>query len=552
MLVCTGPIRSADIELTVVPPFLLEGVAPNLVLTLDNSKSMRAAYLPNSLENRDERAVFSSPDVNKVYYDPSKTYLPGLDADGVSLGNADFSATAPYPYLDCDPDATVDLGADYVVVHEEDFTTSCPDEISYSDNPAASAFYHLYDPDNYYNRAKYDQTGDGEVDDREVEHGDVDDGEVDDGETDDNEANDGSRIDAPSSERCNSFLRRYASYCRRCGEDFLEPDEDTPDACFDRVLVGGAADLLIARCADMPEGTAGITAQDTYGLFDGSYSDSTGLDLDDRIDRAICAARDDDIAIGDSEPERAKTNFANWYRYHRSRLLVAKTALSRVMHTLGSGVRLAYQPMREGGMWEYSSGAFADLAATFDSYGETKSEFFAWMFGLTTIGDDKVLGASHVRAGEFVASNLAQADDIDAERDGTERFAANSCGIKCRNNFHLMFTDGGWEDRWGDFAGDSIWPCKTGGGDCWINQSQDSKPGDFPENPYLQDYDPKAFPVFADRNVGMLADIVFYYWRTDFDPDSDNKTPPIITSWDATQPVDSSANFYNPTNDPAT
>jgi hypothetical protein len=79
-----------------------------------------------------------------------------------------------------------------------------------------------------------------------------------------------------------------------------------------------------------------------------TYSDGTGLDLTDRIDGETCQVRDDDSALGTAAVEIAKTNFANWYRYHRTRLLVTKTALSRVMQTLSGGVRLAYQGMRDG------------------------------------------------------------------------------------------------------------------------------------------------------------------------------------------------------------
>ena len=511
------PVYAEDIDLAAVPPFLLEGVPPNLVLTLDNSASMGAGYLPTgpAQENDADRAVFSSSDLNAVYYDPAKTYLPGRNADGLTLGNAVFAAAESFPYLNCEPGATVDLGSAYVVARRLGFDDDCPSGSAYSANAASAAFYHLYDPDNRYNTNP-----------------------------------------EKSAAVCNA-VGRGVPFCNRCGDDFAGPDNDTPDACFDRVLVGGSADLLIAECTNVPSGTAGITAQDVFADRGGAYSDSTGLALTDRIDGRTCQARDDDSALGVDAVDIAKTNFANWYRYHRTRFLVAKTALSRVMQTLSGGVRIAYQGMRRGEMWESESGAFAELANRFDTYSGSKSAFYQWMFNLHTGAEArKWLGTSHVRAGEFIASELAQADNIGARLDGGSAFADNSCGLKCRNNVHLMFTDGGWEDTWGDQRSGSSWPCQEGGNGCWISTNQDGSSVALPDNAFGVDgYDhtAAATQVFADQSIGMLADIVFYYWRTDVDgDDTNNQVPASLGDWDDDADVDSVANFWNPRNDPAT
>jgi hypothetical protein len=119
-----------------------------------------------------------------------------------------------------------------------------------------------------------------------------------------------------------------------------------------------------------------------------------------------------------------------------------------------------------------------------------------------------------------------------------------------------MFTDGGWEDYWGTMSG------------VWLNVAGPATGGML-----LDQYQPRRLqrdlpriatgsiamtpvhsgdPGLCRRNIGMLADIVFYYWRRDLRADGDDQVPPLLTSWDDDESADSAANFWNPRNDPAT
>lgn len=527
-----GPALAKDIDLDTLPPFLLQGVPPNLVMTLDDSGSMEAGFLPSSLiriwdkartaepdPHQSAAAVLTSPDVNRIYYNPTTIYLPGADKNGESLGHADFSAAKIYAHLEDCGNGTTDLGTDYIKAFGTDYTFYCTGELGQTDPPSA-AYYHLYDPGNLYN------------------------------------------TNPDSNVVCNAG-GSLDPVCNLCGDDFSGPNEDTPDACFDRVLVGGSADLLIAECSSVPEGTSGIAAQDTFEQTQ-TYNISTSLSLVDRIENQPCVPRGDTSALNLAPGSNvSETNFANWYSYHRTRMLMVKTSLSHVMHRLPSDIRMAYQQLRQDDMWESNTGAFAELANTFGVYSDIKSDFYAWISRLQREGANTLLCTSHVRAAEFMASDLAQADDINAHRNAEKSFADNSCAVKCRNNFHLMFTDGGWEDYWGnDMLGQygfkESWPCEGGEQGCWmkIDPNQDgASVHELPYNRYRIDtYDPNAVTsrIYADGNTGMLADIVFYYWRRDLRPDASNLVPPLLASWDDDSDADSLANFWNPTNDPAT
>ena len=82
---------SAQHDLSDTPLFTLAGVDPNIVLTMDDSGSMAWSFMPTSVVTSiDKRA--KSARFNKIYYDPDVLYEPPVNEDGVSLGNASFTA----------------------------------------------------------------------------------------------------------------------------------------------------------------------------------------------------------------------------------------------------------------------------------------------------------------------------------------------------------------------------------------------------------------------------------------------------------------------------
>lgn len=93
--------QAADpIALPSAPLYLAGGVAPNLVVTLDDSGSMAWGYVPDTMgknarvtggcghnifydyDGSETKRYFLSGDHNAQYYNPSTTYLPPLKSDG--------------------------------------------------------------------------------------------------------------------------------------------------------------------------------------------------------------------------------------------------------------------------------------------------------------------------------------------------------------------------------------------------------------------------------------------------------------------------------------
>lgn len=67
-------------------------VKPNILFILDDSGSMDWLYLPDSVSGKTGSNCFKNHLYNRIYYNPSTTYIPPVDASGNSYPNASFTA----------------------------------------------------------------------------------------------------------------------------------------------------------------------------------------------------------------------------------------------------------------------------------------------------------------------------------------------------------------------------------------------------------------------------------------------------------------------------
>lgn len=74
---------------TVTPPSI--DVKPNVFLVLDDSGSMDWTYMPDDANNFAGKYGYASHQCNGVYYNPSITYLPPVDAAGTSFTSQSFT-----------------------------------------------------------------------------------------------------------------------------------------------------------------------------------------------------------------------------------------------------------------------------------------------------------------------------------------------------------------------------------------------------------------------------------------------------------------------------
>ena len=157
----TGQVMAANLAISDKPLDTLEGVPANIILTMDDSGSMAWGFLPDgiggycpsdwssctdlaSTGTSDDLKRATSASVNKIYYDPTVTYTPAVDANGASLGDATFTAAWNDGFNQ--GGSTTNLSNDFeppwhrgVYFSVYNITNS-----SYS----GAAFYHVYDSSN--------------------------------------------------------------------------------------------------------------------------------------------------------------------------------------------------------------------------------------------------------------------------------------------------------------------------------------------------------------------------------------------------------------------
>ncbi len=155
-------VSAAPLSLSDSPLFLTTSVAPNVILTVDDSLSMQRGYAPESVDNLQaalDGPRFKAATYNGIYYNPKLIYVIPTRSDGVSYSTS--FATAYFNGFDTTK-GSVNLTSGYKVIAQskpDDALSSCTGTISANNNdynnclitkhPGGStsglaAYYYLY------------------------------------------------------------------------------------------------------------------------------------------------------------------------------------------------------------------------------------------------------------------------------------------------------------------------------------------------------------------------------------------------------------------------
>lgn len=192
-------------------------------------------------------------------------------------------------------------------------------------------------------------------------------------------------------------------------------------------------------------------------------------------------------------------NYANWFAYHRTRMKMAKAAVSRVFSTLGSDVRVGYSNL--GKSWEKNSRLDIPVGTNGGLFiGQNRKAWFDRLFQQIMVRDDTPLRSSLSRMGEYFKS-----------RDATGPWGpeAPEQQLACRQNFTILATDGEWRAE--------SFPENPGNSDGTNGQRIFSPDG--------RSFQYVAGPPYADIYSTTLADVAMKYWKEDLRPDLDNIVP---------------------------
>lgn len=221
-------------------------------------------------------------------------------------------------------------------------------------------------------------------------------------------------------------------------------------------------------------------------------------------------------------------NFANWYSYYRTRNLTAKTAASRAFAGLPDNVRVAGQHLNNttsiGPKFTKTIGLMKKFSGT------DRAAFFDQLFNAPASGGTPLREAAK-RAGDYFTTSGTNSPwaEIPGSLKGTEH--------SCRQNFHILFTDGYWNGAAG----------VTGNVDATGLTLPDGKvytPGGASQK------------IYPDANSDVLADNAFGYWKRDLRTDLTDNVPRYIINprgKTVSNPLTdlTDAEYFNPDNDPA-
>lgn len=425
-----GAPTAGALELADKPLFLPAPVEPNVVLTLDDSGSMKSAYAipsPTGSSFLGGWRYDKSAHYNPYYYNPKLTYLPAKNAKGEQLSPcadpSSVEACFKSAYLNgfAPENGAVDLSRHYRPTWEYDPSVKLPADWG-------------------ENNIKCNGSG-GYV---------------------------------PASH-------------------FHEVGSNNPD---------------------FPGITAVACTAAYYYVFDPNNPNCDGSKTDeDCYDKVVVS---DTSGPGNSDERK---NFATWYAFYRTRNLMTVTAASRAFSGMGGKFRLAWQSIN-------SCKSFDDGCKGWDAQPKDnrlrrfadghRTDFYTWLFYLPAKGDTPLRSAM-VRAGNYFSQPAAYRDDTLAGADEDNPARA------CRDNFHILMTDGEWnEDNDLDAYG-----------------NKDNTAAVLPDG--------KAYVAqtpYKDGNSNSLADIAFHYWATDLSG-LENTVIPYT-------PDKADTGYWNPKNDPAT
>jgi len=201
-----------------------------------------------------------------------------------------------------------------------------------------------------------------------------------------------------------------------------------------------------------------------------------------------------------------KQNFANWFTYHRSRVLTSWGAIGRAFTQMPDQARVGFAAINV-------PGAILNEVEDFNIAGRTN--FYDSMYDHVING----FGTPLRRAADSVGQYFERADDQGPW--STTPGVSGGEDLACRQSFNILMSDGFWNGP-GPGVGDS-----DGTAGATITGP------DLGAGPQSFTYTPTA--PFADASrTNTLADVAMHYWKRDLRPGLSNKvstTPEDPAFW---------------------
>ena len=196
-------------------------------------------------------------------------------------------------------------------------------------------------------------------------------------------------------------------------------------------------------------------------------------------------------------------NFANWYTYHRSRILAARAGIGRAFQELPDSVRLGFGTINAPARTVdgVSTNTIVDPVRPLTPAQRQAfyDRLYTWPIG--TAG-------TPLRRSAFSVGRYFERTDNRGPWSSTPGVDAGvESHLACRQSFHVLMTDGFWNG-----------PSQGVG-------NVDNSSGPTITDPDGQSYQYVAVGPFRDGHSDTLADVAMHFWKRDLRPDLANRVP---------------------------
>ena len=197
-------------------------------------------------------------------------------------------------------------------------------------------------------------------------------------------------------------------------------------------------------------------------------------------------------------------NFANWFQYHRSRILTARGAIGRAFTQLPDQARVGFAAINQGTTaidGVTSNRAVISGVRSFDPTG--RNTFYDQLYGRVINNFGTPLRQAANAVGEYFERTDSRGPW------STSPGSAGGDDLACRQSFHILMSDGFWNGG------------SPGVGDSDGTAGTTITGPDLGAGPQSYTYTPVA--PFADASeTNTLADVAMHYWKRDLRTDLDN------------------------------
>ncbi|MEQ1720473.1 MAG: PilC/PilY family type IV pilus protein [Nitrosomonas sp.] len=199
-------------------------------------------------------------------------------------------------------------------------------------------------------------------------------------------------------------------------------------------------------------------------------------------------------------------NFANWYTYYRSRILLARAGVGRAFSAQGNTMRVGFSAINKGSTTVDGITTKVVINGVRQFTGTDRTNFFTSLYDHDIPAAGTPLREATISVGEY----FKRTDDRGPW--GQTPGSTGGTQHECRQNFNILMTDGYWTEG------------SISGMDNSDNQSGSTITNDSsPATPASYTYSPSS--PYSDAYSDTLADVAMHYWKNDLRTDMLNKVP---------------------------